>query len=252
MKKVLIGYSGLVGSSLNHNKFDLLINRKNISEFTNTNPEVSELYISAGDARKWMAKKDENKFRSDSEELIKKIVKINAKKVILFSTIDVYDGQLEVTEKDIPNPIHPYGKVSLEKENQILNSFSNVRIIRLPGLFSKNLSKNFIFDLLNNREEYIYNQNLNSTYQYFDLSRLESFMVDFKKNKSNIINLVTEPISIYDIISACKSSFFVESNFNKSNLLNYDVRSVNFSNGYHLNRNEVLNDLNLFFKNYAK
>ena len=252
MKNALIGYTGLVGSSLNHNKFDYLINRKNISDFTNDLPEVSELYISAGDARKWIAKNSPEKFRNDSEELIKKIIKIKAKKVILFSTIDVYDGEIGKTEKDVPNPQHPYGKISLEKENHILEAFPEVKIIRLPGLFSKNLTKNFIFDLLNNREEYIYNQNLNSTYQYFDLSRLESFMVDFKKNKSNIINLVTEPISIYDILSTCKSSFFVESNFNKSNLLNYDVRSVNFSNGYHLNRNEVLNDLNLFFKNYAK
>lgn len=247
MKKVLIGYSGLVGSSLNHNKFDLLINRKNISEFTNTNPEVSELYISAGDARKWMAKKDENKFRSDSEELIKKIVKIKAKKIILFSTIDVYDGQLEVTEKDIPNPIHPYGKVSLEKENQILNSFSNVRIIRLPGLFSKNLSKNFIFDLLNSRTDYVNNQNVNSKFQYFDLSRLENFIDNFN---NDIINLVTEPVSISEILDTYKSKIYSRSNFNKSNIINYNIMTDNTPSGYYLNKKEVLNDLKTFFKSY--
>lgn len=247
MKKVLIGYSGLVGSSLNHNKFDLLINRKNISEFTNINPEVSELYISAGDARKWMAKKDENKFRSDSEELIKKIVKIKAKKVILFSTIDVYDGQLGVTEKDIPNPIHPYGKISFEKENQILNSFSNVRIVRLAGLFSKNLSKNFIFDLLNSRMDYVYNQNVNSKFQYFDLSRLENFIENFN---NDIINLVSEPVSISEILDTYKSKIYSSSNFNKSNIINYNVMTDNTSSGYYLNKNEVLNDLKTFFKSY--
>ena len=247
MKKVLIGYSGLVGSSLNHNKFDLLINRNNISEFTNTNPEVSELYISAGDARKWMAKKDEDKFRSDSEELIKKIVKIKAKKVILFSTIDVYDGQLKVTEKDIPNPIHPYGKVSLEKENQILNSFSNVRIIRLPGLFSKNLSKNFIFDLLNSRIDFVYNQNLKSKFQYFDLSRLENFIENFSYD---IINLVTEPVSILEILNTYKSKIYSSLNFNKSNIINYNIMSDYTPSGYYLNKNEVLDDLKNFFKSY--
>lgn len=244
MKKVLIGFSGLVGSSLNHNKFDLLINRKNISEFTNTNPEVLELYISAGDARKWIAKKDENKFRSDSEELIKKIVKIKAKKVILFSTIDVYDGQLKVTEKDIPNPIHPYGKVSLEKENQISNSFSNVSIIRLPGLFSKNISKNFIFDLINSRTDFIYNHNLNSKFQYFDLSRLENFIENFN---SDIVNLVTEPVSILEILNTYKPKVYSSLNFNKSNIINYNVMTDLTSSGYFYSKNEVLNDLKIFF-----
>ena len=247
MKKVLIGYSGLVGSSLCHRKFDLLINRQNISEFIKTNPEVSELYISAGDARKWMAKKHENKFRSSSEELVKKIIKIKAKKVILFSTIDVYDGQLGVTEKDIPNPIHPYGKVSLEKENQILNSFSKVMIVRLPGLFSKNLSKNFIFDLLNLRMDFVYNQNVKSKYQYFDLSRLDNLIQNFN---NDIINLVTEPVSILEILDTYKPKRFSSSSFNKSNIINYDIRTDHTPSGYFLNKNEVLNDLKLFFKSY--
>lgn len=247
MNKVLVGYSGLVGSSLNHNKFDLLINRKNISEFTNRNPEVSELYISAGDARKWVAKKDENKFRSDSEELLKKIQQIKAKKVILFSTIDVYDGQLEATEKDIPNPIHPYGKVSLEKENHILNLFSDVKIIRLPGLFSKNLSKNFIFDLLNFRKDFVYNQNLNSKFQYFDLSRLENLIENLQMP---IVNLVSEPVSILEILDTYKSKVYSNLNFNKSNLINYNIMTDYTSSGYFLNKNDVLNDLKIFFKSY--
>ena len=248
MKKVLVGHSGLVGSSLCHSKFDLLVNRSNISKFTDTMPEVSELYIAAGDARKWMAKKDENKFRSDSEELIKKIGKIKAKKVILFSTIDVYDGQLGVTEKDNPNPIHPYGKVSFEKENQILNLFSNVRIVRLPGLFSRNLSKNFVFDLLNSRMDYVYSQNVNSKFQYFDLMRLEGFIENLN---SDIVNLVSEPVSILEILDAYKSKSFCDSNFNQSSVINYNVMTDNTTTGYYLTKTEVLNDLSAFFSSYG-
>ena len=251
MKKAIIGYTGLVGSSLNQNKFDYLVNRENILSFTNNSPEVSELYISAGDARKWFAKKNPKKFRNESENLIRMISKVRAKNVILFSTIDVYDGDICKTEKDKPNPQHPYGKICLERENQIIDAFKEVKIIRLPGLFSKNLTKNFIFDLLNNREEFIYNQNLNSMFQYFDLSRLDTFMFEQKNITSGIINLVTEPISILDILSSYKSKSFNKSNFNESNFINYNIKSEKFSSGYYLSKHEVLQDLSNFFKNHG-
>ena len=247
MKKALIGYSGLVGSSIDNVQFDHLINRRNIADFVKGNPEVAELYVAAGDARKWLALKDENSFRSNSEELVKQIVKIKAKKVILFSTIDVYDGKNGVVESVVPEPIHPYGKISHERENQILESFPQVQIIRLPGLFGKGLSKNFIFDLLNSREDYIYSQNLNSQFQYYDLSRLDVFV---KSCSDNIVNLVTEPVTIKEILSTYVSNGFNELKFNQSNYVGYNVMTETVASGYHLSKTEVLADMKLFFDNY--
>ena len=114
-------------------------------------------------------------------------------------------------------------------------------------MFSKNLSKNFIFDLLNCRKDYVYSQNVNSKFQYFDLSRLENFTENFN---NDIINLVSEPVSISEILDTYKSKVYSSSNFNKSNLINYNVMTDNTSSGYYLSKNEVLKDLKAFFKNH--
>jgi len=246
MIKTLIGYNGLVGSSLNQIKFQNKINSSNINEFIELDFISDILYIAAGDARKWYAGKNPEKFQSNSNELISKICRFKAKKVIHFSTIDVYDGECDVDETISPNPKHPYGITSLHKEQAIEEHFDDVITIRLPGLYSKNLTKNLIFDIVNRREDFVYSHNLKSTFQYLNLAFLDKEVDKIIEKNNKLINLVNEPISVEDIIDCSDTIGFNKNNFSSDNLFVYDVKS-SYYKSYFLNRVNTIKDLKLFF-----
>jgi hypothetical protein len=147
--KVLVGHTGFVGSNLfESHAFDLCFNSKNITESFGTNPNV--LVYSGVRAEKFLANKEpENDFKIILDA-IENIKKINPKQIVLISTVDVYPNPIAVdenTEIDL-DIVQPYGKNRLYLENWVASNFNDYLIVRLPGLFGKNIKKNFIFDLI--------------------------------------------------------------------------------------------------------
>lgn len=148
--KSLVGYTGFVGSNLaSSTKFDHYYNSKNIAEAYNTKPEL--LVYSGVRAQKYVANKNPEKDFSSILNAIDNIKKIKPKKIILISTIDVYGNPENVFEDTdvIRNGQMSYGSNRLYLEDWVENSFSDYSIVRLPGLYGKNIKKNFIYDLIN-------------------------------------------------------------------------------------------------------
>lgn len=147
--KVLVGHTGFVGSNLlDSNAFDLCFNSKNITESFGLNPDV--LVYSGVRAEKFLANKEPEKDFEIILEAIENIKKINPKQIVLISTVDVYPNPIAVdenTEIDLET-VQPYGKNRLYLENWVASNFDDYLIVRLPGLFGKNIKKNFIFDLI--------------------------------------------------------------------------------------------------------
>lgn len=145
----LVGYTGFVGSNLAASaSFDGLYNSKNISEAFGTNPDV--LYYSGVPAQKFIANKFPDEDFKTVENALENIKKINPKKVVLISTVDVYkapNGKDETAFMETEN-LHPYGANRLWLEQQVMANFEDYLIVRLPGLYGQNLKKNFIFDFL--------------------------------------------------------------------------------------------------------
>ena len=149
MTKALVGYTGFVGSNIYAaGEFDAVYNSKNIGEAYGTNPD---LLIYAGmRAEKYLA----NNFPEKDMELIyqaeENITKINPKKLVLISTIDVFKvpkGVDENSEIDTDN-LHAYGYNRYQLELWVREKYPDALIIRLPGLFGKNIKKNFIYDFI--------------------------------------------------------------------------------------------------------
>jgi hypothetical protein len=243
--KVLLGYTGLVGSNLNHAYFDVLLNRSNLDSFIQQGVEVKELWIAAGDARKWFAFAEPKLFEEDSISLTKKIICLNPHKAILFSTIDVFDGECFVNEDFIPRPSHPYGRVQLQREITLNEELGTLSIVRLPGLFGNNLQKNLIFDLLNDRKSFIENLNGFSTFQYFDLRLLHNLVFTLK---ADVINLVTEPVSVLDIYNCYSRVFEEKYEFKGKSLVTYNVMTSQTHSGYFHTKDFVIQRLYDFFK----
>lgn len=247
--KVLLGYTGLVGSNLNHAYFDVLLNSSNFDDFIAAKLKVNEMWIAAGDARKWVAIKDPLKFKKANDDLLTKILGLEIKKLILFSSIDVYEQQSMGVETDLPENDHPYGVIKYETEKILRHHFPHVNIIRLPGLFGRNLKKNFIYDLIERRREFIGSYNEESTFQYYDLSDLHDFVI---KNDCELVNLATEPVSVRDIYTCYREVSHESFSFIGEEIVRYNVRTLFTDSGYFICKKDVLIKLNEFFRENIK
>ena len=108
--KALVGYTGFVGSNIYASgDFDAVYNSKNIEDAYGTNPD---LLVYAGlRAEKYLANNDPKK---DMELIIQaeeNIQKINPRKLVLISTIDVFKIPNDVDENSVINTegLHAYG-----------------------------------------------------------------------------------------------------------------------------------------------
>lgn len=148
----LVGYTGFVGSNIyDQGKAEIegLYNSSNIESSFNTKPDL--LIYSGLRAEKFLA-------NSNPEEDYKNILiaedniqRINPKKLVLISTIDVFkepNGKDENSNIDTDN-LHPYGLNRYRLETWVRENYPDALIIRLPGLFGKNIKKNFIYDMIN-------------------------------------------------------------------------------------------------------
>ena len=150
MRTALVGYTGFVGSNIYAaSSFDGAYNSKNIDQAFGTNPD---LLIYAGlRAEKYLANNDPEKDMELIREAEDNISKINPQKLVLISTIDVFktpEGVDENSRVDTEN-LHAYGYNRYQLELWVREKYPDALIIRLPGLFGKNIKKNFIYDYIN-------------------------------------------------------------------------------------------------------
>ena len=146
----LVGYTGFVGSNIYiSGKFDAVYNSKNIELAYGTNPD---LLIYAGlAAEKYLANNNPEK---DMEQIVQaedNITQINPQKLVLISTIDVFKSPQDVDEHSVVDTenLTAYGYNRYQLECWVREKYHDALIVRLPGLFGKNIKKNFIYDYMN-------------------------------------------------------------------------------------------------------
>ena len=148
----LVGYTGFVGSNIfegSKGKIDKAYNSQNIDDAFGLNPE---LLIYAGlRAEKFLANNAPDKDMSLIEQAEENIKKINPRKLVLISTIDVFKNPVDVDENSVidTEDLAPYGYNRYQLEAWARENYPDALIIRLPGLFGKNIKKNFIYDYIN-------------------------------------------------------------------------------------------------------
>ena len=148
----LVGYTGFVGSNVYAsagNAIDAVYNSKNIEEAFGTNPDI--LIYAGLRAEKYLANNSPEKDMELIWQAEENITKINPKKLVLISTIDVFKVPKDVDENSVIDTenLHAYGYNRYQLELWVREKYSDALIIRLPGLFGKNIKKNFIYDYIN-------------------------------------------------------------------------------------------------------
>jgi len=149
-KKAIVGYTGFVGSNIYAvGGFNAAYNTRNIQEAFGSNPDL--LVYAGMRAEKFLANANPNADYDLVLEAEKNIDYINPKKLVLISTIDVFKTPVGVDENSVIDTegLNAYGYNRYRLENWVRKNYSDALIIRLPGLFGKNIKKNFIYDFIN-------------------------------------------------------------------------------------------------------
>jgi sugar phosphate isomerase/epimerase len=200
MNRAIVGYSGFVGSNLlQFYKFDHFYNSANFNEASNMT--FNEIYFCGIPAVKWYANKHPEEDRQIITNIQNILKTIKANKIILISTIDVYEDSASEQDEDyecdwVLN--HHYGRNRYIFEYFVKTTFKNYHIVRLPALFGKGLKKNIIYDLINNHE--LHNISPLTSFQWYDLNWLKKDIDIIVKNDIKICNLFTEPVNTIDIL----------------------------------------------------
>jgi hypothetical protein len=249
MGRAIVGYSGFVGSNLlQFYKFDYFYNSKNFHEAKNM--QFDELYFCGVPAVKWYA----NKFPEEDFIVLNNIKNIlgtiKANKIILISTIDVYEYIGSKVNEDYDCDIfnnHTYGVNRYLFELYVKERFGSYHIIRLPALFGKGLKKNIIYDLINNNQ--VNNIEINTVFQWYDLNWLKNDIDIIVKNDIKICNLFTEPLETIEIINLFDykvSQFKTKSNLTYNLKTKYSELFDSNVSGYIRDKITVLNEIKKF------
>lgn len=149
MRTALVGYTGFVGSNLAAaHAFTQLYNSKNIDLATGTKPEL--LVYAGVRAEKFLANQMPEKDLETVQEAFSNIQRIGPRRLVLISTIDVYKNPVEVDEDSAieTEGLHPYGYNRYLLEQWVREAYPDALIVRLPGLYGRNIKKNFIYDYI--------------------------------------------------------------------------------------------------------
>lgn len=145
----LVGYTGFVGSNIYaKGQIDRAYNSKNIEQAYGLEPD---LLIYAGlRAEKYLANNAPKKDLELIEQAKENIRKIAPKKLVLISTVDVWKEPNGKTEADTIDceGLQAYGRNRFLLECWVREQYPDALIIRLPGLFGRNIKKNFIYDYI--------------------------------------------------------------------------------------------------------
>lgn len=150
MKSALVGYTGVVGSNIKAvYPFTNLYNSKNIEEAYGTCPDV--LVYAGLPAAMFKANTAPAADLADVKQAIANIKVINPERLVLISSVAVYDQTIGVDETHTidANNLLPYGKNRLLLEQWVSENCKNSLIVRLPAIYGINLKKNFIYDYIN-------------------------------------------------------------------------------------------------------
>lgn len=249
MEKALIGYTGFVGSNLScQENFNYKYNSSNIEEIRE---KKFDLIVSAGTYGEiWIVNRDPVKDLENIQYLIDQLKKVQTKKFVLISTIEVYDNPVDVDEdsKISTERLQAYGKNRLYLEDFVKDKFEDYHICRLPNLFGNNLKKNFLYDLFNRAPKFITSNkfqqilsNLESAEQQtleknYEIDKNDNYQLENDLSKSTLDTIlgILDKVHFTSLVFTHKDSIFQYYNLNLlwkdiHCTLKHDLKIVNFA-----------------------
>jgi hypothetical protein len=197
MSDALIGHTGFVGGNLaRQHKFEGLFNSKNIEAIAGRSFDL--VVCSGAPAEKWKANAEPDHDLRNIERLVRALEQIEARRVVLISTVDVFLNPVDVDE-DSPTPmtgLHAYGRNRRRLEEIVAARFDAL-VARLPALYGRGLKKNVVYDLLHDND--VHKIDSRGVFQFYNVDRLWGDLSIALDNDLALVHLPTEPVSVADV-----------------------------------------------------
>lgn len=194
----LAGATGYVGTTLQKQaQFSHLYNSKNLNESAN---ETFDWFVcSAAPAQKWIANREPEQDRINIEDMLENLIKVQCKKMILISTVDVFANPNGVTESCATaiEGLTAYGLHRLALENAIKAHFPDNLIVRLAGLVGPGLRKNVIYDFKHNNN--LDQIDSRGVFQFYPMVNLWSDINKAAQAGLRLVHLTAEPVSVANV-----------------------------------------------------
>lgn len=193
----LIGYTGFVGGNLLRQRpFDALFNSQNIEQIAGRSFDL--VVCSGVRAEKWKANAEPEADLSAIERLTRALSRVEARRLVLISTVDVFIDPVDVDEH-APTPtagLHAYGR-NRRRLEQIVASRFDALIVRLPALYGPGLKKNAVYDLLHDND--VHKIDSRGSFQFYNVSRLWTDVEAALDSELPLVHLPTEPATVGEI-----------------------------------------------------
>lgn len=148
-KALLVGSTGLVGQNLLASyDFDTAVHSTNVSEaFID---EYSLVVYAGVTGMKYLANRFPENDLQVIDSALENLQQIKAEKIVLISTIDVYEHPFEKDEDDPVDDMQasPYGRHRAFLEQAVRNEYPHALFVRLPAIYGNGLKKNFVYDMI--------------------------------------------------------------------------------------------------------
>jgi nucleoside-diphosphate-sugar epimerase len=198
MKIGLIGHTGFVGGNLARQyPIDEGFDVTNIG--TIAGREFDLLFCAGAPAVKYVANAKPDEDIAAIRGLFKNLSSCSAKKVVLISTVDVYQtptGVDEGTPIDL-DATQPYGKHRRRLEQMVEGWFDEVHVVRLPALFGQGLKKNVVYDFLHDNQ--VDKINPRGSFQWYSLNNLKKDIDTAIAHKLRYLNISVEPVTVTEV-----------------------------------------------------
>lgn len=146
---VLVGSTGFVGGNLMaSHAFGLAVHSSDVAQSFGTSPDLC-VYAGVPSAM-FLANRDPEADLAIMKEARQNLRQIAPKRVVLVSTIAVYDDSRKKDEDALidDSQLTAYGRDRLQLERWVREDHDNATIVRLPALFGQGIKKNFIKDMI--------------------------------------------------------------------------------------------------------
>lgn len=198
LENALIGYTGFVGATLMRQAdFTALYRSTNIGDIRG---KTFDTVVCAGaPGLKWKANACPDEDRAAIATLIDCLDRIDCKRLVLISTVDVFADPVGVDEATTVEQaaLKPYGLHRRMLEEFVAGRFENTLTVRLPGLVGAGLRKNLVYDLKHgNGVERI---DPRGVFQFYPMDRLWRDIGVASDAGLRLVHLTAEPVSVEQV-----------------------------------------------------
>ena len=195
----LLGATGFVGGVLGAAmEFDGAFHSRNVEELAEQ--KWDEIVCAAMPAEKWRANQDPQGDDAALDRLWSVLARTRARRVVLISTVDVYEEPWRKDEDDPADAQQTYGANRARLERRVLERFDDSAVVRLPALYGPGLKKNALYDLLQGRES---PAPRTAEFQWYDLERLPGDLATIAGCGLRLVQIVSAPVAMGEIVDAC-------------------------------------------------